>query len=425
MDAFLKKVRQLSTIEGPKVELLKFMANQESTLRMNPESLLTMAVNLTMPGHTIPLIFIINARLEQFQSIRHENWGEWLGIALKFLATFNQEDAQLDPKRMYRVAHIVSHYTTILSTQMSHGMLNSLIGGLINVVECLARPLELTPLHSEIVKLALMTHRPHLAVPFISQVYCTVDKKVTGITANQVILYFYYAGSIWLSLKNYEKAADHFVSCISTPCIAIHAASVEAFKKLILVKLISEGVAVSVPKLASGILQRFLRQVTDVYSELASVYTRKSPKSLKAFIEKYSADFLKDQNHGLIKQLVKARTRRLVQHLTNSYTTVSLHDIAQQSATETREVEQILLQMIEEGDLDARIDQEHGIVFFEEKGVTGQYQAFETQAGQLMTLLVSADQRLKDLMLDPDYVRETLTMRDNVGAGPGLLSDLA
>jgi COP9 signalosome complex subunit 3 len=425
MDAFLKKVRLLSTIEGPKVELLKYMINQETILRVSPEHLLSLATHLSMPVHTLPMIFIINARLEQFQSLRPEHWGEWLSIALKFLRTFNHEDALLDSKRMYRAALIVSQYTALLSAQMSHDLLNILIAGLINVVKCLASPQELTPLHSEIVKLALMTNRPHLAVPLISQDYCLVDKKVSGITASQVILYFYYGGSIWLSLKNYEKAADHFVSCISTPCIAIHAASVEAFKKLILVKLISEGVAVSVPKFASGILQRFLRTVTDVYNELASVYTRKSPKSLKSFIERHSADFLKDQNHGLIKQLVKARTRRLVQHLTNSYTTVSLHDIAQQSATETREVEQILLQMIEEGDLDARIDQEHGIVFFEEKGASGQYQAFETQAGQLMTLLQRADQRLKDLVLDPDYVRETMTMRDNVGAGPGLLSDLA
>jgi len=415
----------MSSEESKKQELLKYLTVNEAQLRFHSDSLLHVASSLTPSEHTLALMFVLSARLDEFQKLSHSQWSDWISIAMKFLNNFNPEDAAYDIKRMYRVAQVVSHITLILSANLYSEALTDLYLGLLNVVKLTSRPQELTPLHADIARLALMLKRPHLALPLLEQDYCSVTKKQTGLEAKQVILFFYYGGSIWLSLKNFERAADYYNACISTPSTAIHAACVEAYKKLILARLISEGAVASIPRFASGILQRYLRQVVDLYNDLAIIYTRESPQALKNFIDANSELFLKDKNHGLIKQLVKARTRRFVKQLTNSYTTVSLADIAQQSANEPRQVEAILLQMIEEGDLDARIDQEHGIVFFEERSVTGLYDAYEEQALKLLSLLQTSDQRLKELMLDQDYVRETLRMKEHGAGGPGLLSDLA
>lgn len=425
MEALLKKIRQMSSGDSSRQELLKYLAIQETNFKLNADNMLPLVNMLSLPQHTLPTMFILSTRFDLMQTLNPTQWGDWVSVGIRFLKAFDLADALLDIKRLYKVANLLSYFIFVVSSNLQKGTLDELYSGLINVVNLTAKPGELTPLHAEITKLALVLKRPHLALHLISQDYCSVSKKQTGLDAKQVILFFYYGGSIWLGLKEYERAADYYSACISTPSIAIHAASVEAFKKLILVKLISKGVSASVPKFASGILQRYLRQIVDVYSDLAVVYTRETPQALKQFIEANAAVFSRDKNHGLIKQLLKARTRRLVQLLTNSYTTVSLTDIASQSATDPREVEHILLQMIEEGDLDARIDQEHGIVFFEERSDVGQYEAFESQAGRLLSLLYTADQRLKDLMLDPDYVRETLTMKEHGSGGPGLLSDLA
>jgi hypothetical protein len=56
-----------------------------------------------------------------------------------------------------------------------------------------------------------------------------------------VILFYYYAGCANIALKHFAKARDLLEQAMTVPQNTIHEATVMAYKRLILVGLLTEG----------------------------------------------------------------------------------------------------------------------------------------------------------------------------------------
>ncbi|XP_042043176.1 COP9 signalosome complex subunit 3-like [Salvia splendens] len=75
--------------------------------------------------------------------------------------------------------------------------------------------------------------------------------------------------------------------------------------------------------------------------------------------------FENDNNLGLVKQVVSSMYKRNIQRLTQTYLTLSLQDIANTvQLNSAKEAEMHVLQMIQEGDIYATINQKDGMVRF-------------------------------------------------------------
>lgn len=184
---------------------------------------------------------------------------------------------------------------------------------------------QLTSIHADLSKLCLLAKCFKPVLEFL-------DTDVTGISTEDdskyFLLYFYYGGMIYTSLKNYDRALYFFEVCVMTPAVAVSHIMLEAYKKYILVSLILNGKIVYLPNYTSNVVKKFMKRLTQPYHELATVYLTNSCDEVNAIIVKYTEAFTRDQNLGLVRQVLGFLYKKNIQRLTNTFLTLSLTDVA-------------------------------------------------------------------------------------------------
>lgn len=93
------------------------------------------------------------------------------------------------------------------------------------------------------------------------------DPKKTGITGIDVMSYYYYTGYIFTTLKQYERAIEAFRLALTTPTFLIHQCMINAYKKYLLVCMLS-GKPADIPKAASHLSKLFLPKLCSEYKDL-------------------------------------------------------------------------------------------------------------------------------------------------------------
>ncbi|KAF2598724.1 hypothetical protein F2Q68_00007321 [Brassica cretica] len=101
------------------------------------------------------------------------------------------------------------------------------------------------------------------------------------------------------------------------------------------------------------------------YTEVGNCYNEGKISELQAVVVAHSSDFEKDNNLGLVKQAVSSLYKRNILRLTQKYLTLSLQDIANMvQLANAKEAEMHVLQMIQDGQIHALINQKDGMVRF-------------------------------------------------------------
>uniref|UniRef100_A0A7S1T9T4 PCI domain-containing protein n=1 Tax=Compsopogon caeruleus TaxID=31354 RepID=A0A7S1T9T4_9RHOD len=132
------------------------------------------------------------------------------------------------------------------------------------------------------------------------------------------------------------------------------------------------------------------------------MYERCSVSELQTYIERNEQDFVRDCMLGLVKQLIPELRRRKIQTLTRVYATAKLVTIQKKlGLRSTEEVEDIVVDMVQRGQIQARIDQEACLVRFENPpaSVDGSYHVLA-----LLGKNEEADRRLIEM-----YMRESMS----------------
>ncbi|XP_022856053.1 COP9 signalosome complex subunit 3-like, partial [Olea europaea var. sylvestris] len=121
----------------------------------------------------------------------------------------------------------------------------------------------------------------------------------------------------------------------------------------------------SFPKYTSSVAQRNLKNFSQPYLELVNSYCTGKISELEAFVQANNEKFESDKNLGLVKQVVSSMYKRNIQRLTQTYLTLSLEDIANTvQLNSAKEAEMHVLQMIQDGEIYATINQKDGMVRF-------------------------------------------------------------
>lgn len=325
----------------------------------------------------------------------------------------------------------------------------------------------LTPAHVEFVKLCVFAHAHHRALAIVDDNLFNVDME-SGITVEDVLLYAYYAGMAYCGARKFVKARDMFLRCMSTPATSVSAIAIEAYKKFVLVSLIIDGKVAhaalvdAVPRSLSAVLGR----TAEAYQELAQTSSSKgvtrsgqygkapagataddlasgkkrrgdevgepaagaassstatstgaaaaTPSSTIDRIALRHIDRLRaDGNLGLLKQAVAAEQRINVKRQTKTYLTMSLAAIAQRAGLpNAAAAEDLLLQMIEAGEIFAKISARDGMVVFQDVGdaLSGAEQLAHMNG--LIDKVMQLGRNVRDLehelQLDPALIKKQL-----------------
>ena len=101
---------------------------------------------------------------------------------------------------------------------------------------------KLTTVHSDLLQLSLMAKNFTVALDVMSHEILDIHKPPNSKFDSKYLLgYFYYAGCVYTAMKLFDKALFYFEQTLSVPALVVSQIMVEAFKKYILIALISKG----------------------------------------------------------------------------------------------------------------------------------------------------------------------------------------
>ena len=189
------------------------------------------------------------------------------------------------------------------------------------------------------------------------------DPDVTGVDAADYQKYCELGGQALVSLGRYADAAELFLRLTCAPAARATRAHAAAHKKYVLCSLIADGAcafASSLPNYASPAVQRHVRGACAAYASLADVYVSGPAKKTRARFAESAETFERDgpETARLAETALRSLARRSTKKLTETHVSLSLADIASIAELEKgeAEAERVVLEMIDKGEMTARID---------------------------------------------------------------------
>ncbi|XP_017875016.1 COP9 signalosome complex subunit 3-like [Ceratina calcarata] len=284
---------------------------------------------------------------------------------------------------------------------------------------------QLTSIHADLCQLCLLSKCLKPSLEFL-------DIDVTGISQEEgqfdskyFLLYYYYGGMIYTALKNYDRALYFFEVCVTTPAMAVSYIMLEAYKKYILVSLILHGKVLNLPRYTSQVVNRYIKPLGQQYQELANAYQMNSCEEVQNIITKYQQLFTRDHNMGLVKQVLSYLYKKNIQRLTKTFLTLSLSDVASRvQLSGPADAEKYILNMIEDGEIFATINQKDGMVVFHDDPEKYNSPEMLAKLEKEMAACMELDKRVlemeEEVVLTPQYVRKACGQndQDDQTAGP-------
>ena len=326
----------------------------------------------------------------------------------EFLLSCDASQVQLAPEKF---AEICRKFTELM---VAKGRARIAIAPLRSAVQrSRPSPNALTPAHPLLLQCCLLGKFYGLAEDHLypqgtmrAQFKCldVVDPKTTGLVVKDFFLYCYYGGMTLVGLKRYSEALDFFLRAFAVPATQVSAIVVASYKKYLLVSLLLHGqgetppslylsiyLSLSVcgcvhrerltsfflfrfdllsvcpiPEYTSQVVQRSIGSWCSEYLEVAKAFSTYEVGKLEQALEKHRSVLEADKNFGLAKQLIPSLSKRVIQRLTQTYLTLSLDDLAVKGGV--GDAQAVLLEMIEKGEIHAKISQKDKMVAFPEDG---------------------------------------------------------
>jgi hypothetical protein len=76
----------------------------------------------------------------------------------------------------------------------------------------------ITPLHAMLALLCLLSRMHSVMLPILAEDITRISPAETATDAEDVLLYLYYGGTVYLGLRRFREAEDMFASAISGMC---------------------------------------------------------------------------------------------------------------------------------------------------------------------------------------------------------------
>ncbi|CAL1273801.1 unnamed protein product [Larinioides sclopetarius] len=389
LEQFIVKVRSLSfpvTFEP----LHDFVSKSSSVLTKNSNLLDDVLETLDVQEHSIGVLAVLCVKLSlpvvtdfdvQFFRVQ------------EFITSCNGEQIRFAPDMFARLCQL---FTMCLVERQQY------IRGIPILIKAIQRiqlfPSQLTSIHACLCQLCLLAKCMKPALPFLDVDITDINKERGAFETKSFLLYYYYGGMIYTSLKNYERALYFYEVAITTPSMAVSHIMLEAYKKYILVSLILYGKIPNLPKFTSHVVGRFIKPLSQAYHDLATAYATNTPVEVRAIINKHNEVFVRDNNLGLVKQCVSFLYKKNIQRLTKTFLTLSLSDMATKvELSGPAEAEFYVLKMIEDQQIFASINQKDGMVVFKDNPEKYNTPVMFQQLEEEMKKCILLDEKLRQM----------------------------
>jgi len=354
--------------------------------------------------NTIGCLYILVARLHS-QTAQTPS----LRVIEEFCSRFNPEHARLAPERVSALARGIV-YVAESSMKLKYAL-----APLYDLVTRYPPNLTyLTTIHTQFIRACVATRHLSIALPVLSVPIVNIDVTLSDLTYNDNLIYHYAGGIALGALKMWHEAEEFFEMCVSAPAQVPAAIQMEALKKLTLVQLILYGKPIPLPKYTNQVLGRLFKQT--VYWRFADMFPKPLPE-LQVAVTKENETFSRDQNLGLLQQVVDCAPRWLIRKATQTYLTLGMADIAKE--TGNPDVDQnraIVLSMIDNGEINATISVDDTVTFSDSTSEVTKSDIDKAlrKAQEQSELLLALE---RELHANKEYLSKALKYKEDAGWG--------
>ncbi|KAJ6314810.1 hypothetical protein OIU78_018319 [Salix suchowensis] len=352
VESLVAQIQGLSSSAGDLSLLLTHLKQADEFLHNESTRLFPFLEQLDPTLHSLGYLYILEASTSG--PVTNEQARRLVLLISRFLTSCVADQIRLAPEKFIAVCKSFKDQVLMLEAPIRG------VVPLLEAVKKLRSPEHLTTLHPDFLQICLLAKCYKTGFSILEDDIFEVDQP------RDFYLYCYYGGMICIGQKRFQKALELLHNVVTAPMSSINAIAVEAFKKYVLVSLIYNGqFSTSLPKYTSSAAQRNLKTLCQLYIELANTYSIGKISELETYIQTNREKFDSDNNLGLVKQVVSSMYKRNIQRLTQTYLTLSLQDIANTvQLSSPKEAEMHVLQMIQDGEIYATINQRDGMVRF-------------------------------------------------------------
>ncbi|XP_024031338.1 COP9 signalosome complex subunit 3 [Morus notabilis] len=398
VEALVTQIQGLSSTAGDVSRLHIILKQSDDSLHPESTRLFPALDQLDPSKHSLGYLYILEACSSG--PVSKERASSLVLTISRFISSCAAEQVRLATEKFVSVCKRLKDQALLLEAPMRG------VAPMLTAIRKLQTSSEhLTALHPEFLLLCLLAKCYKTGLSVLHDDISEVDQP------RDLFLYSYYGGMICIGQKKFRKALELLHNVVTAPMSSINAIAVEAYKKYILVSLIHHGqFSTNLPKYTSSAAQRNLKNFCQPYIELANSYGTGKVTELEIYVQTNREKFESDNNLGLVKQVVASMYKRNIQRLTQTYLTLSLQDIASTvQLNSAKEAEMHVLQMIQDGEIYATINQKDGMVRFLED--PEQYKTCE-----MIEHIDSSIQRIMALS------RKLTAMDENISCDPLYLS---
>ncbi|KAG5254434.1 COP9 signalosome complex [Salix suchowensis] len=352
VESLVAQIQGLSSSAGDLSLLLTHLKQADEFLHNESTRLFPFLEQLDPTLHSLGYLYILEASTSG--PVTNEQARRLVLLISRFLTSCVADQIRLAPEKFIAVCKSFKDQVLMLEAPIRG------VVPLLEAVKKLRSSEHLTTLHPDFLQICLLAKCYKTGFSILEDDIFEVDQP------RDFYLYCYYGGMICIGQKRFQKALELLHNVVTAPMSSINAIAVEAFKKYVLVSLIYNGqFSTSLPKYTSSAAQRNLKTLCQLYIELANTYSIGKISELETYIQTNREKFDSDNNLGLVKQVVSSMYKRNIQRLTQTYLTLSLQDIANTvQLSSPKEAEMHVLQMIQDGEIYATINQRDGMVRF-------------------------------------------------------------
>lgn len=405
LEQFVNSVRSQSS-HGSFRELYDVITKSSEALVKNVQHLDNVLETLDVQQHSLGWLAVL---LAKFSSPNVSLPDNRFMQAQEFILNCNVEQVRSAPDLFAEFSHLFTNY---LVEQKAAIKGISLLKQAIIRLKYLSEN-QLTSIHADLCQLCLVAKCFKPALQILDVDIVSISQEVTGpglsnpqFDAKYFLLYYYYGGKIYLALRNLDRALYFFEVALTTPAHAVSHIMLEAYKKFILVSLLLHGKVQQIPKYSSKVVIRFIKPLSQQYNDFANAFTTNNSSELNTIITRHQEVFTRDHNMGLVKQVASVLYKKNIQRLTKTFLTLSLSDVASRVGLPgPADAEKHILNMIENGQIYATINQKDGMVVFSDE--PDKYSG----PGVLKTLE-------EELMLTMEFNNRILAMDEEIQVNP-------
>ncbi|XP_059475246.1 COP9 signalosome complex subunit 3 [Neocloeon triangulifer] len=409
LEQFVNNVRTHSS-NGNYKELAELLPKCSEVLSRNSQHLDNVLETLNVQQHSLGILAVLVAKLSNTPTADQAE--PLLSQFQEFINDFNVNQVRFSADLYAELCHLFSKWMVLRKTPMR---------GIEVLRKAISRiqqnKAQLTSVHADLCQLCMLSKCMKPAIELldidITSILPEFDPPVQGhqFDAEHFLRYFYYGGMIYTAVKQYKRALYFFEVALTTPSFAVSHIMLESYKKYILVSLVLHGKVNNLPKYTSQAVSRFIKPLSQPYLDIATAYSTNSIVDVQAAVNKHREVLERDNNMGLAKQVSASLTKKNIQRLTKTFITLSLSDVASRvQLAGPVEAESLILNMIEDGEIFATINQKDGMVVFKEDPEKYNSPEMLQRLRKEMTICMELDRKIQameeEILVNPQFVKK-------------------